>query len=404
MTQQTNVVIIGGGIWGLSAAYHLAKLGWKDVQVLERNSDIAAETTSQAAGLVGQIRSSAAMLKAIQYAVDLFSTTLKEAGFRQTGSLMVALTPERMSAYERLVERARQNGIEADFVSHTEMARLAPGLNVSKVEGGYFVPKDGYLDPQQCAYAYAATAKKLGVQIKTAISATGLTIKNDRIIGVETEGGFIAAERVVVTAGPWTRLLAKKIGLTVPTQPIRHQRVRTAPTGGIPEYHPVVRIPDLSCYIRPEQNGYLYGFFEPDPFSIDLESLPAEFRTAHLEPPVNVMAEARKRLAPFFPILNELEVVEYRQGMTTFAPDAAYLIGPAPGVEGLFLATGCAALGIAGSAAVGRWLAGWIIDGRPGEDLGAFALDRFGARAADREWVRREAESCYANYYRIRLE
>jgi len=116
------------------------------------------------------------------------------------------------------------------------------------------------------------------------------------------------------------------------------------------------------------------------------------------------MAEAQRRLAPTFPILKDLEIAEYRRGITTFAPDGAYLIGPVPGIDRLYLATGCAALGIAGSPAVGRWLAKWIIDGDPGEDLAMFSHQRFGAQAANLKWLRRESEQFYANYYGIRSD
>ena len=408
MAQQTEILIVGGGIWGLSTAYHLAKSGQKDILVLERNDEIAAETTPQAAGLVGQIRSSATMLHAIRYALELFSQFPKEtghdAGLRQTGSLMVALSPERMDAYARQIERSHLNGIKAEFVSHAEMARLAPALDVSKIEGGYFVPSDGYVDPQQCARAYAAAARDLGVQIQLNTSVTGFRQRDGEILGVETENGFIASNHVVITAGPWGAALAKETGATTAVQPIRHQRARTVPSPGIPDHHPAVRVTDVSCYLRPDKGGYLYGFFEPQPVSIDLDTMPADFRTGDIEPPVAVMAEAQRRLAPIFPILQDLEIAEYRRGMTTFAPDGAYLIGPVPGIDRLYLATGCAALGIAGSAAVGRWLANWVIDGDPGEDLAIFSHQRFGDRVADQEWLRRESEQFYANYYGIRSD
>ena len=408
MAQQAGILIVGGGIWGLSTAYHLAKFGQKDVLVLERNAEIAVETTPQAAGLVGQIRPSVTMLHAIRYALELFSQFPKEtghdAGLRQTGSLMVALTTERMEAYARQIERSHLNGIEADFVSHAEMARLAPALDVTKIEGAYFVPNDGYVDPQQCARAYAAAAKDLEVQIQLNTSVTGFRQRNGEILGVETANGFIGSNRVVITAGPWGAGLAREVGATAAVQPIRHQRVRTMPTSGIPDHHPAVRVTDVSCYLRPDKGGYLYGFFEPTPVSIDLEAMPPDFRTGDIEPPVEVMAEAQRRLAPTFPILKDLEIAEYRRGMTTFAPDGAYLIGPVPDVDRLYLATGCAALGIAGSAAVGRWLAKWVIDGDPGEDLTIFSHQRFGAQAADQEWLRRESEQFYANYYGIRSE
>ncbi len=408
MTQQTEVLIVGGGIWGLSTAYHLAKFGQKDVLVLERNDAIAEETTPQAAGLVGQIRPSVTMLRAIRYALELFSQFPKETGhdpgLRQTGSLMVALTPERMDAYARQIERSRLNGIEADFVSHAEMARLAPALDTTQIEGGYFVPNDGYVDPQQCAHAYAAAARDLGVQIQLNTLVTGFRQRNGEILGVETENGFIASNHLVITAGPWGAALAKEAGATTAVQPIRHQRARTVPTPGVPDHHPAVRVTDVSCYLRPDKGGYLYGFFEPTPVSINLEAMPADFRTGDIEPPVEVMAEAQRRLAPTFPILKGLEIAEYRRGITTFAPDGAYLIGPVPEIDRLYLATGCAALGIAGSPAIGRWLANWIIDGDPGEDLAIFSHQRFGAQAADLEWLRRESEQFYANYYGIRSD
>jgi glycine/D-amino acid oxidase-like deaminating enzyme len=404
MNRRASVVIVGGGIWGLSTAYHLARAGWTAVVVLERNGALFDETTSQAAGLVGQIRATPLMRQAIRYAIDLFLNFERETdhdpGFHQVGSLLLALTPERMASFEEHVEHANRNGVEARFVEGAEMSRLAPHLDVSRVEGGYFVPEDGYLDPRGCARALCGAAEDLGVRIRTGTAVTDLSITDGRVMGVETDGGFVEAEHVVVTAGPWTGSIAEMASQRTAMVPIRHQRVSTAPVSGIPEHHPVVRVTDASCYLRPEEEGYLYGFFEPDPTSYDLE-LPAGFRTSEIEEPVQVMEEARKRLTPVFPILEGLGIAAYKRGLTTFAPDGAYLIGPVPQVEGLFAATGCAALGIAGSAAVGSWLAGWIARGDPGEDLSSVGLERFGENASDRDWIRRESEAFYGGYYGI---
>src|SRR5215210_1617843 len=404
MNRGESVVIVGGGIWGLSTAYHLARAGWTDVEVLERNGALFDETTSQAAGLVGQIRATPLMRRAIRYAIDLFLNFEKETdhdpGFRQVGSLLLALTPERMASFEEHVEHANRDGVEARFVDETEMSRLAPHLDATRVEGGYFVPEDGYLDPKQCARAFCGAAEDLGARVRTGTTVTGLLVRDARVVGVETDRGLVDAERVVVTAGPWTGIVAKMVGYEPAMVPICHQRVTTAPAPGVPGHHPVVRVTDASCYLRPEEGGYLYGFFEPDPTSYDPE-LPAEFRTPEIEEPVQVMEEARKRLAPIFPALEDLEIAAYKRGLTTFAPDGAYLIGPVPQVEGLFAATGCAALGIAGSTAVGSWLAGWIARGDPGEDLSSVGLERFGKKASDRDWIRRESEAFYGGYYGI---
>jgi sarcosine dehydrogenase len=405
MAQSARTLIVGGGIWGLSTAYHLALAGHVDVCILERNEKLFDETTSQAAGLVGQIRSTSLMREAIRYAIGLFSEferdTGHDPGFRQVGSLLIALTPERMESFKEQVEHANDNGVEARFMDPAEMSRLVPALDVSRVLGGYFVPTDGYLDPVRCAQAYAAAATDQGVEVRTGERVTGLSVHDGRVAGVETERGFIEAEHIVVTAGPWTGVLAKTAGFVTPMQPIRHQRATTVPVEGIPEHHPVVRVTDASCYMRPERGGYLYGFFEPNPTSYDLEALSPEFRTLEIEPPVEIMAEARDRLAATFPVLKELEVAEYNRGLTTFAPDGNYLVGPVPEVENLYIATGCAALGIAGSAAVGRWLANWVTEGDPGEDLSLVDLGRFGDKTADQEWVRRESEIVYGAYYSI---
>ncbi len=405
MAERAETVIVGAGIWGLSTAYHLAQAGSTDVLVLERNEEPFGETTPQAAGLVGQIRGTPLMRRAIQYAIELFTGFERETGhdpgFRQVGSLLLALTPERVASFEEHLEHANSSGVEARLVDGAEMSRLAPHLDATRVEGGYFVPEDGYLDPSQCARAYRGAVEDQGVSIRTGTAATGLSVRDGRVVGVETDSGLVETERVVVTAGPWTGLIARTVGYEPPMATVRHQRVTTVPVSGIPDQHPVVRVTDASCYLRPEEGGYLYGFFEPDPTTYDLDSLPAGFRTADIEKPVEIMAEGRERLAAIFPILKDLEVVAYKRGLTTFAPDGAYLVGPVPNVEGLFAATGCAALGIAGSAAVGRWLADWVRHGEPGEDLSPVSLDRFGDETLDRDRVRREGEEYYSGYYSI---
>src|SRR3712207_4747351 len=163
MGGRAGVVVVGGGIWGLSTAYHLARAGETDVLVLEREEEPFGETTSQAAGLVGQIRATPLMRRAIRYAIDLFTgfkdETGHDPGFRQVGSLLLALTPERLASFGEHVEHANEGGVEARFVDGAEMSRLAPHMDASRVEGGYFVPEDGYVDPRRCARAFYGAAR-----------------------------------------------------------------------------------------------------------------------------------------------------------------------------------------------------------------------------------------------------
>lgn len=251
MIGTAKTIVVGGGVWGLSTAYHLARAGETDVLVLERNEKPYEETTSQAAGLVGQIRSTPTMRNAIRYAIDLLSGFEKETGhdpgFRQVGSLIVALTAERLASYEEHVRGAGEAGVEARFVDGPEMSRLAPHMDVSRVEGGYFVPEDGYLEARRCAEALGAAAEDLGAKIRTRTAVTDVKIEGGRAVGVQTGEGFIEAENVVVTAGPWTGAVAKMAGYEPAKVPILHQRVTTAPVEGIPEHHPVVRVTDTSC-------------------------------------------------------------------------------------------------------------------------------------------------------------
>lgn len=399
-----RAAVVGGGIWGLSAAAHLAGRG-VEVVLLERSNELAGETTPQAAGLVGQIRSGKVMTQAIRSSLELLESigveTGVDPGFRRVGSLLVAFGSERMAAFQEQVRRATENGVEVRFVNPEEMMRLAPAIRADGIQGGYFIPGDGYVDPRSFALAYAALAKARGVDLRLGVEARGLAVEGGRVAGIETDQGAIPATTVVVAAGPWTGVLASRAGTTLPVQPIRHQRARTVPCPGIPDHHPVVRVPDLSCYVRPDGGGYTYGYFDPHPLPIDLEAEPASYRTADVPDPEAVLEEARRRLAPVFPVLADLAVAERRRGMTTFAPDGQYLIGPAEGIGGVWLAAGCAALGIAGSAAVGKWLADWIVDGRPGEDLSRFDPNRFGEKGRDKGWVRAASLAFSGNYYGI---
>ena len=407
-TDSTHVIVVGGGIWGLSTAYHLARAGRCQVTLVERNDEVGAETTPRAAGLVGQIRESAAMCGAVQYALELFTQFTEETGYdlglRRPGSLMVALTEARMEVYARQVENGRHNGLDAQFVSQQEMERLAPHMNAAALAGGFLVPGDGYVDPGLCARGYAMAAAELGVRVRCGTPVTGLNLEAGAVAGVRTSDGTIGGDAVVVTGGPWTAgLLQEWAGHQLATATIRHQRVRTVPHHGVPTHHPVVRITDASCYLRPEAGGGdIYGLFEPDPTLVDLTR--EHFRTADLDPPVETMSEARRRLSPVFPVLEQLDIAERLQGVTTFAPDGNYMLGPVPGVAGLHCASGCAALGIAGSAAVGRWIASWVLDGDPGDATATsfFSVDRFGAQHTDREWVDERGAQFYANYYGIR--
>jgi 4-methylaminobutanoate oxidase (formaldehyde-forming) len=347
------------------------------------------------------------MCRAIGYGLAFYAQLARETKgepfLRRTGSLHVALMPRRVEYFHRQVEAARKLGIEAEFVGLEQIKRLAPAIDVKSVLSAYFVPGDGYLDSRAAALAMADAAARVGLDVRLNVEMTGLVTEQGRVKAIDTSEGRMAVSRLVIAAGPWTARLSGSVA-ALPVALIRHQRVRTAATDAVTPEHPVVRIPDLSCYMRPERGGLTYGFFEPEPTSVDLAELPSTFRTADVEPPVATMDAARSRLQPVVPLLGELDIVERYQGLLGLAPDAQYVVGAMPGVQGVFVGCGCAALGIAGAPAVGRWLAQCVVEDSSDRDRRDFDPARFDERSRDADGVREMARRRYADYYAIPTE
>lgn len=404
MKGEADIIIIGAGIWGLSTAYHLAReQTGRSIVVVERNAAVADETTQQAAGQIGQLRSDPLMVSAVRYTLELL-TGFKEAtghdpGLMLTGSLHLAQCNERMASFESQLDHAGSLGIEAQIADGALIGELAPAIRQEEIVGALYVPGDGYVDARACAQAYGNAARDLGAEIVVNAEVTGLQISNGSVSCVETSIGSIATQCVVATVGPWAGCIAEMAGLTLPMLPIRLQQARTAPDPGIPAHHPVVRIPDQSCYLRPEEGGYLFGTFDDEPMAIDPREKPANFATGDIKPDEKIIAGARQRLAPVFPVLDQLDIAQFRQGMITCTPDAGYIVGPASSVEDLWIATGCGGMGIAGSGSVGRWLSDLILRGDCTDDISSFTPSRFKGRDADS--LREECLHVCSSYYAL---
>src|SRR2546423_13957799 len=247
MTEAARVVVIGGGIWGCSIAYHLARAGVSDVLVLERG-ELASGNTSQAAGLVGQLRASELMARSIMAVVERLTRWQAEhgedPGFRQGGSLKRELPDARVRELEAQVAQAQGWGLAVELIAPRDAQVRVPLLETKGVKACAWVPTDGYAEPYTLAMALARAARRLGVRMRTQTPATAITLERGRVTGVETPKGPIACETVVVAVGPWSELIGAALGLAFATGPIRHQLWVTAPLDGVPPDLPAVRVPD----------------------------------------------------------------------------------------------------------------------------------------------------------------
>jgi len=403
--REAEAVVVGGGIWGCAIAYHLARGGLRDVVVLERR-ELASGNTPQAAGLVGQLRSSELMVRSIRHVVQRLlgwaAEHGEECGFRQVGSLKLALTDERVRELERHVAQASAWGLDVELISPKAAQARVPFLDADGVKAAAWIPGDGYVEPYTLAMAIARAARRLGVRFETERPVTAIAIeRSGSVRGVETPKGPVAAPRVVVAAGPWVERVAESLGLALDTVPLRHQHWTTAPLEAVPSDLPVVRVPDASVYIRPEVGGLMLGGFEARPKAFRMADLPPTFEIEHTEKDLGVLEELARGLVRVFPLLAGAPMLKGCAGLPTFTPDGGYLLGAVPTLRGLYVAGGCNAIGIAGSLLIGEWVSELVLDGRTHDDTSSQALTRFGTRYGSRTRLRAACESIYANFYSL---
>ncbi|MEM8957713.1 MAG: FAD-dependent oxidoreductase, partial [Pseudomonadota bacterium] len=279
-----RVVIIGGGVIGCSLAYHLTKLGWTDVVLLERKR-LTSGTTWHAAGLIAQLRATENMTKLSKYSQELYGELEAETGiatgFRRNGAITVALTEDRQEEILRQASMARAFGVEVDPIGPAEIAELYPHINLDGVRGGVYLPKDGQGDPANIALALAKGARQRGARVIEGIKATGVTREGRRITGVEWvqehgDSGEIACEHVVNCGGMWGREVGKMLGVNVPLQACEHFYIVTEGIDGLTQL-PVLRVPDECAYYKEDAGKMLVGAFEPVAKPWALKGIPDNF-------------------------------------------------------------------------------------------------------------------------------
>lgn len=380
LPNRARVVIVGGGVIGCSVAYHLTKLGWSDVVLLERKQ-LTSGTTWHAAGLIAQLRATANMTKLAKYSQELYGSLEAETGvatgFKRVGSITVALTEERREEIYRSAAMARAFGVEIEEISPAEVKVRYEHLNIDGVTGGVYLPKDGQGDPSNIALALAKGARQRGAVVKERVKATGVVRDGRRITGVHWEdatgAGTIACDHVVNCAGMWGREVGRMLGVNVPLQACEHFYIVTEAIAGLTQM-PVLRVPDECAYYKEDAGKILLGAFEPVskpwgpiPDAFEFDQLPEDFD--HFEP---ILEAACARM----PMLAEAGVHTFFNGPESFTPDDAYHLGLAPEMDNVWVAAGFNSIGIQSAGGAGMALAQWMEDGAKPFDLGDVDIGR----------------------------
>ena len=405
-----RAIIIGGGVSGCSVAYHLAKLGWKDVILLERKK-LTSGTTWHAAGLIGQLRNSQNMTRLAKYSADLYvnlaDETGIETGMRQTGSITVALTESRKEELQRQAALARAFNVEVHEISPKEVKEKYPILHTEDVISGVFLPKDGQADPANIALALAKGARNMGVQILENIKVEDVIINDDCAKGIHYslengEKGIISSDVIVNCAGMWARELGLRSGVNIPLHACEHFYIVTEPIENLKQL-PVLRVPDECAYYKEDAGKMMLGAFETKAKAWGMEGIPDDFcfdqlpeDIEHFEP---ILSLGLKRM----PLLNNVGIRTFFNGPESFTPDNRYYLGEANNCKGYWVAAGYNSIGIISSGGAGMALARWIDNGSPPFDLWEVDLRRAEPFQINRKYLKeRVTESLgllYADHF-----
>ncbi|MFM7531027.1 MAG: FAD-dependent oxidoreductase [Rubrivivax sp.] len=369
---QADVVIIGGGVVGCSIAYHLAQLGIRDVVLLERKQ-LTCGTTWHAAGLVGQLRATRNLTELAKYTTDLIYRLERETGqatgFKQNGSISVALNPERMEELARQASMARNFGLEVDVISTDEIIRRYPYLNPEGMVGGVFLHKDGQCNPVDVTQAYAKGARMKGAKILEGVKVKRILQEHGRAIGVVTDEGDIRASTVVIAAGMWSHEFGRRNGANLPLHAAEHFYIVTDHIPGLPGNLPVLRMQDEWAYYKEDAGKILLGCFEPQAKPWGMAGIREDFAFDTLPEDMDQFMPVLEKAARRMPILENVGIQTWFNGPESFTPDDRYLLGETPEVKDLFVACGFNSIGIQSSGGAGKVLAEWIRDRRPPMDL-----------------------------------
>ena len=406
---EADAVVVGAGAFGLSAAYHLARLGAGRVLLLDRHAP-ASQTSPRAAGLFKFVQADEPTTRLAELSIATVRRFAAETGVEMShvasGSLLLARTPDHAAMLHVEAAASRGWGVELEPVDAAGARRLAPYLDVrdGDLPAAYHIPGDIYVEePPTLLAAYLEAGRRLGVTVLGHTPVTAVRTAGGAVEAVVTPRGEVRTPVVVDAAGVWAPRVGTLAGCAVLVLPLRHQLAITAPLPGTRATHPIARIVDAAAYVRPARGGLMFGGFEADPLPVDPhaggDADGAAFTMDRVPLDRAVVERFAAAVAPQVPVLRDAPVAEHRGGLFTMTADGRLLVGPASEVRGFWTATGCNGSGFSLSSGVGRVLAEWILGGTPPIPMDRFAPARFAGRPLSAEDLRDAGIRQYANYY-----
>lgn len=372
LCKEAQVVIIGGGIGGVSILYHLAKRGVSDVVLLERDR-LTCGTTWHAAGLVGTLWPTKNMTQLGAYSHELYQTleaeTGQATGYKRNGSISLAQTTERLEELTRTAEMAQVFGVEVEVIGRDRLGELYPGMDVRDLVGGLHLPKDGQTNPIDVTMALAKGARLHGATIREGVRVTKILTDGDRVSGVETNQGTIKARKVVLTGGMWSRDLAKQVGVILPLFACEHYYAVTDAVPDLPKNLPIMRDLDHGIYFKEDAGKLLIGFFEDNANPLPMSKLPIDFSFGELPYEFEHFEKYLERAMARYPALERIGIATFFNGPESFTIDNQHLMGEAPSLKNFFVACGFNSRGIGGAGGIGKIMAEWIDLGYPPIDV-----------------------------------
>jgi 4-methylaminobutanoate oxidase (formaldehyde-forming) len=404
LPSQAAIVVIGGGIIGCSTAYHLARDHKADVVLIDRGK-LTGGSTWHAAGLVGQLRSSAAITQVLRYSVSLYKRLEAETGlatgWRETGCLRLATNAERWTEFRRQATTAHSFGLDMHLISPAEAKALWPLIETDDLVGATFMPSDGQASPSDITQALARGARMNGAKLFEGVACEGFDLIDGRVAAVRTPSGTIRCEKVVLCAGLWSRQIGAMAGVSVPLQPVQHQYVVTEPIAGVASGMATIRDPDRRTYFKEEVGGLAFGGYEPDPKPWITGDAPNNFEFQLLADDWDHFGQHMEAALARIPALETAGVKQMVNGPESFTTDGNFILGEAPEVGGFFVGAGFNAFGIASAGGAGWVLAQWVKSGEQPMDLWSVDIRRFSALHADRDWTRDRTLEAYGKHYTI---